>query len=92
MQKNILNIPRTKTYGKSSRCLPLFVAYDAFSLRTDMLYNIPLSNLDRHEKTIFNYRLSRARRIVKNAFGILALRFGIYHTQINTKSIDIYIY
>ena len=37
----------------------------------------PLRNLS-HEKRILNFHLSRSRRIVENAFGILASRFQIF--------------
>lgn len=86
LQKKKLNIPNTEQIQHSSRCLPyVFVADDAFPLRPDMLKPYRQADLTSDEKKIFNYRLSRARRIVENAFGILASRFRIYHTQINLK-------
>ena len=41
----------------------------------------PARDLD-DEKRVYNYRLSRARRIVENAFGILASRFGVFQKPI----------
>ena len=37
-----------------------------------------------NEKNVFNYRLSRARRVVENAFGILSQKFQIYQRTLQS--------
>lgn len=49
------------------------VGADAFTLKEWLMKPYPKINLTR-EQCIYNYRLSRTRMIVENAFGILANR------------------
>lgn len=61
-----------------------FLGDSAFSLRPDVLKPFPQKGIT-HDKLVFNYRLSRARRVVENAFGILASRFRVFHSTINMR-------
>lgn len=86
-----LSLPApTKPNNNSEKLLPfVFVADEAFTLRKDFLKPFSRKDLN-NEKKIFNYRLSRARSKVENAFGILSNRFRIFHTAIsvNLEAID----
>lgn len=78
-----LNIPVPRPVAKSSGSLNyVFVGDEAFALRPDLLKPFSRDSLT-DERRIFNYRLSRARRVVENTFGILASRFRVLYTAIN---------
>lgn len=84
LQHGTLNIPPEEIVKDTSTALPyVFVADDAFQLRVDMIKPFRLANLTDDNRKVYNYRVSRARRIVENAFGILSARFRIFHTFIN---------
>lgn len=86
LQNGSLKIPDDETIRGTSRKLPyVFVADDAFPLRLDIMKPFRQGDLTSIERKIFNYRLSRARRIVENVFGIMAARFRIFHTSINLE-------
>ncbi|XP_069618541.1 uncharacterized protein [Ranitomeya imitator] len=78
--------PNSETRGNLNF---VFVGDEAFPLHPNLIKPFPQKSLT-EERRIFNYRLSRARRVVENAFGIMANRFRVFHTPINMKleSID----
>ena len=60
------------------------VADEAFGISKNLMRPFPGSHLTK-EQRIFNYRLSRARRFVECAFGILSNKWRIFHRPLNLK-------
>ena len=74
-----LDLPQdTPLPGFTSPCPHVFVADEAFPLQRHLMRPFPGSSLVNNERKIFNYRLSRARRTVENAFGIMSSRFRVF--------------
>lgn len=89
LNNNTLNIPQPAPFPVGPQSLQpyVFVGDDAFAMTENLLkpYSpTAAGRLELHER-IFNYRLSRARRIVENAFGILVSRFGVLQRCIQIK-------
>lgn len=83
LKRNELNLP--KSHETVAGLKFAFLGDSAFSLRPDVLKPFPRKDIS-YDRLIFNYRLSRARRVVENAFGILAARFRVFHTTVNTST------
>ena len=72
---NTIGFPDAAPLPGDDAPLPFFlIGDDAFALNTCMMKPYSRRSMERAQ-IIFNYRLSRARRIVENAFGILANRY-----------------
>lgn len=81
--RSILNLPKEKKLPNTNTVTPYVVlADDAFPLSCYVMKPYPIKNISKEER-IFNYRLSRGRRMVESAFGILANRYRIFLTTIN---------
>ena len=71
-----------QAFVNSDVMLPyMFVGDDAYPLRPDLMKPYPFRQMD-YGQRVFNYRLSRARRVVENGFGILANRLRVFRSTI----------
>ena len=82
METQTSGVPGAKRLPGSSISVPhVFLADDAFPLTPYLMKPFSFRNQTKIQR-IFSYRLSRARRTVENAFGILANRFRVLQTTI----------
>ncbi|XP_062515124.1 uncharacterized protein LOC134190672 [Corticium candelabrum] len=82
LESGTLSLPSSRELpGTATRAPYVFVGDEAFPLRTHMLRPYPGRNLP-DAKAVFNYRLSRARRIIENSFGILTARWQLFRKPI----------
>jgi hypothetical protein len=78
LNENTLGVPEGSPLAGRQEDFPyVLVGDDAFPLRHYLLKPYPHRQLTRHQRQ-YNYRLSRARRCIENAFGIMANRFRIF--------------
>lgn len=95
LANNTLNVPSDIPLVEGEEKLPLVIVGDeAFPLKPYLLRPYSRQNITGNEANkIFNYRLSRARRVVENAFGILSARWRVFlrHLEVQPDMTDIII-
>lgn len=75
LETGSLILPPPKELPGTNKKLPhFFVGDEAFPLRTDLMRPYSKKGIKSDRERIFNYRLSRGRRVIENAFGILSSR------------------
>jgi hypothetical protein len=83
-ENNTLNLPEIETIHGTDLEAPYFLVGDAiFPLKPWLMRPFP-GKLPEEEK-IYNYRHSRARRVIENAFGILRSRWRIFSKPIKAS-------
>lgn len=83
--KNKLKIPKPAAMPNDATNFPFyFIGDQAFPLKKNLMRPYPQKTLD-NERRVFNYRISRARKSVECAFGMLVSKFTIFQRPLLCK-------
>lgn len=89
IENNQLNIPPPRKLPSSNDEVPfVIIADDAFALKTYLMKPFSFRGQNRAEH-IYNYRLSRARRMVESTFGLMANRFRVLRTIMELSEVNV---
>ena len=86
LESGLLNLPDPTPLPGRSKSIPyVCTGDDAFPFSSFMIKSYPQKGLTT-EKHVFNYRLSRMRRISENGFGILVNRWGVFRRPFSLET------
>lgn len=86
LQNNGLRLPLDEPLYEGGLPQPyVFIGDCAFPLMTHLLKPYPDHERLDNDQTVFNYRLSRARRMIESAFGMLVHKWRIFFRPLNIK-------
>ena len=86
-ESQTFNVPSKKPLpGRQTPTPHVLIGDEAFALKPYLMRPFPYrQSRENARKEIFNKRLCRARRVVENAFGILAQKWRVYHKPMEMK-------
>ena len=92
LEASTLNIPNSKPPHNIEEPLAFVIVGDeAFPLKKYLIRPCPrVSARNDESKQIYNYRLTRARRVVENAFGTLTQKFRLFYGRIQLSPENAY--
>ena len=84
--RNRMNLPEPdKIEGETWKTPYFLVGDEIFPLTNWLMRPFAGTALINEKRKVFNYRLSRARRVIENAFGIMVARWRIFQTTIDAR-------
>ncbi|XP_018311534.1 uncharacterized protein [Mycetomoellerius zeteki] len=86
LENNTVSVPQARYLDNTNITIPFsLIGDEGFPLKSYLMRPFAKKNLLGNEQRVFNYRLSRARRVIENAFGILVARWRILQKALSLK-------